>query len=179
MKRIALLAFALWAALALPAHADKATPTPWPSGSPTAQAPRPKQGSTDFQAFRHFSVTYNPADCASVTTCTASIPYCGMQYGDQIVMEVPANWDDDLIDLRGQVDFNGSLTIYFYNPTGSGIDQGVTTFTGFWWDRTNWKQRDTLLVPCLTATPSLTPTSTPANTATRTSTPTSTPTITP
>lgn len=123
-------------------------------------------------AFVRFGLTVDPANCATVSTCNEVVRADGVEPGDLVKCDRPPALNDDLVFQGCQVNANNFLTFYWYNPTGSGINQGSTVFHGVWFDRTNQGCRGVTRV----FAPTKTPTSTPVNTATITSTPTNTPT---
>ncbi len=150
MKRLILLA-ALLVGATSPAFAQTPTPVPHQASRMTA-------------AFKQWSMVADPANCATVTRCSVTLDLLGVQPGDLITVDMPtSNWNDDLILLGAQIETNNEVKVYFYNPTGGGINNASVTFTGLWWDRTDRRESSYAVTPKATATPTQTPTPTPTS----------------
>lgn len=121
-----------------PTQTDTRTPTNTPTVTPTpSPTTAPLDNETTWAAFRRIGFTWDPASCATVTTCQEHIGMLGMEPGDLVIVERPlTGWNDDLIDLRCHALINNFLTCSFYNPTGDSVNQGELAFTALWFNRT-------------------------------------------
>lgn len=69
-----------------------------------------------------------PADSRGATTFTVT----GAKVTDIIVVNPPADLEDDLLFVGAAITADDTATIYLYNPTASGIDGAARTYSYLW-----------------------------------------------
>jgi hypothetical protein len=82
------------------------------------------------------TVSLDPGNIATVTRGTVTFTLTGARAGDVIVMQPPAALNDDLIFAGAAVTADDTVTVYLYNPTGGGINDGANDWTYTWLDVT-------------------------------------------
>lgn len=80
------------------------------------------------------TVSINPASIASVTRVGTTFTLTGAKTGDILIMNPPADLNDDLLFVGCAVTGDNEGTVYLYNPTGGGIDDTAKTWTYLWID---------------------------------------------
>jgi hypothetical protein len=75
------------------------------------------------------SVSINPPSIAATTRGAVNVTITGLSTSDIVVVAPPATLNDDLIFCGAAVTAANTLTVYLYNPTGSGIDDTAKTWT--------------------------------------------------
>ena len=82
------------------------------------------------------TVAIDPASINATTRGGTTFTLTGAATTDIIIVNPPADLNDDLIFTGAAVTAADTVTIYLYNPTASGIDQASATFSYCWIDTT-------------------------------------------
>jgi hypothetical protein len=96
----------------------------------------PSTSPTTIKGIYKGTVSVNPASISTVATGKISVTITGVRAGDIIHMERPDTLNDDLIFAGARVTADDTVTLYIYNPTGGGIDDGALTWNYLWFDLT-------------------------------------------
>ena len=75
------------------------------------------------------TVAINPASIATVSRAATTFTLTGAKAGDVLVMNPPANLNDDLLFVGCAVTGTDEGTVYLYNPTGEAINDTEKTWT--------------------------------------------------
>lgn len=82
------------------------------------------------------TVALDPGSINTVSRGTVTFTLTGAKTTDIIVMNPPADLNDDLIFAGARVTAADTVTVYLYNPTGGSINDGETTWSYLWIDTT-------------------------------------------
>jgi hypothetical protein len=80
--------------------------------------------------------TIDPASINATTRGSATFTLTGAATTDIIIVNPPADLNDDLIFCGAAITAADTVTIYLYNPTGSAINDTARTFSYVWIDTT-------------------------------------------
>jgi sarcosine oxidase gamma subunit len=84
-------------------------------------------GSTIYQ-IKTGTVSVNPGSIATVTRAATTFTVTGAATGDVLILNPPADLDDDLLFVGAAVTGANEGTVYLYNPTGGAIDDSARTW---------------------------------------------------
>jgi hypothetical protein len=82
------------------------------------------------------TVEIDPASLNATTRGATTFTLTGAATTDIIIVNPPADLNDDLIFAGAAVTAADTVTIYIYNPTAGSIDQAAATFSYCWIDTT-------------------------------------------
>ena len=82
------------------------------------------------------TVAIDPASLAATTRAATTFTLTGAKTTDIIIVNPPSTLNDDLLFVGAAVTAADTVSIYFYNPTASAIDQASATFSYCWIDTT-------------------------------------------
>jgi hypothetical protein len=82
------------------------------------------------------TASVDPASIAATTRSSVTFTLTGAATTDIIIVNPPADLNDDLIFAGASVTAADTVTIYLYNPTASGINESSRTFSYCWIDTT-------------------------------------------
>jgi hypothetical protein len=82
------------------------------------------------------TVAIDPANLNATTRGATTFTLTGAATTDIIIVNPPADLNDDLIFAGAAVTAADTVTIYIYNPTAGAIDQASATFSYCWIDTT-------------------------------------------
>lgn len=82
------------------------------------------------------TVSINPASIGATTRVGTTFTVTGAATGDMILMSPPTGLNDDLLFVGAKITATDTATVYLYNPTGGGIDDGALTWEYLWLDLT-------------------------------------------
>ena len=80
--------------------------------------------------------TIDPASINATTRGSATFTLTGAKTTDMIIVNPPADLNDDLIFCGAAITAADTVSIYLYNPTGSAINDTARTFSYVWIDMT-------------------------------------------
>ena len=78
----------------------------------------------------------NPASIAATTRGSVTFTLTGAKTTDLIIVNPPADLNDDLLFVGAAITAADTVSLYLYNPTASGIDDTARTFSYVWIDMT-------------------------------------------
>jgi hypothetical protein len=82
------------------------------------------------------TVAIDPASLAATTKSATTFTLTGAATTDIIIVNPPADLNDDLIFCGAAVSAADTVSIYLYNPTASAINDTARTFSYVWIDTT-------------------------------------------
>ena len=82
------------------------------------------------------TASVDPASIAATTRSSVTFTLTGAETTDIIIVNPPADLNDDLIFCGAAVSAADTVSIYLYNPTGSAINDTARTFSYVWIDTT-------------------------------------------
>lgn len=82
------------------------------------------------------TVAIDPANLNATTRGATTFTLTGAATTDIIIVNPPADLNDDLIFCGAAVTAADTVSIYLYNPTASAINQASATFSYCWIDTT-------------------------------------------
>jgi hypothetical protein len=82
------------------------------------------------------TVAIDPASINATTRGATTFTLTGAATTDIIIVNPPADLNDDLIFCGAAVTAEDTVSIYLYNPTASAINQASATFSYCWIDTT-------------------------------------------
>jgi len=82
------------------------------------------------------TVAIDPANLNATTRGATTFTLTGAATTDIIIVNPPADLNDDLIYCGAAVTAADTVSIYLYNPTASAINQASATFSYCWIDTT-------------------------------------------
>jgi hypothetical protein len=82
------------------------------------------------------TVAIDPASINATSRGGTTFTLTGAATTDIIIVNPPADLNDDLIFAGAAVTATDTVTIYLYNPTASGINESSRTFSYCWIDTT-------------------------------------------
>ena len=82
------------------------------------------------------TASVDPASIAATTRSSVTFTLTGAKTTDIIIVNPPADLNDDLIFVGAAVTAANTVTIYLYNPTASAINETSKTFSYCWIDTT-------------------------------------------
>lgn len=130
-----------WAQTNTPTVTLTATPTRTPTNTPTRTPTIPNtvkvgRGPSHFKAFVSGNLAADPNSASANSTEVLVVTILGIQVGDMLVLELPADLHDDIVVKGWRIVANNQVHIYLYNPTGSPIDDTSKSWRFVFWDRT-------------------------------------------
>jgi len=82
------------------------------------------------------TVSLNPASIAATTRAGTTFTLTGAKATDIIVVNPPADLNDDLLFVGASVTADDTVTVWLYNPTAGAIDDSARTWEYLWIDTT-------------------------------------------
>jgi hypothetical protein len=82
------------------------------------------------------TASVDPASIAATTRGSVTFTLTGAKTTDIIIVNPPADLNDDLIFCGAAISAANTVSIYLYNPTGSAINDTARTFSYVWIDMT-------------------------------------------
>jgi len=82
------------------------------------------------------TTSLNPASIPATTRAGTTFTLTGAAVTDAIVLNPPADLNDDLIFVGATVTAADTVTVYLYNPTAGAIDDSARTWSYLWIDTT-------------------------------------------
>jgi len=75
------------------------------------------------------TVSIDPASISTVSRAATTFTLAGAKTGDILVMNPPADLNDDLLFVGCAVTGDNEGTVYLYNPTGGSVNDTAKTWT--------------------------------------------------
>ena len=82
------------------------------------------------------TISVDPGSIAATTRGSIGVTLTGVASGDEIILYPPSGVADDLLYVGHDITATNAVTLYFYNPTGSAINDAATTWKYAWRDCT-------------------------------------------
>lgn len=82
------------------------------------------------------TTSLNPASIPATSRAGTTFTLTGAKTTDIVVVNPPADLNDDLLFVGAAVTADDTVTVYLYNPTGAPINDGATTWSYLWVDTT-------------------------------------------
>jgi sarcosine oxidase gamma subunit len=82
------------------------------------------------------TASVDPASIPTVSRGSVTFTLTGAKTTDIIIVNPPADLNDDLIFCGAAISAADTVSIYLYNPTGSAINDTARTFSYVWIDMT-------------------------------------------
>jgi len=82
------------------------------------------------------TTSLNPASIAATTRAGTTFTLTGAKTTDIIVVNPPADLNDDLLFVGASVTADDTVTVWLYNPTAGAIDDSARTWEYLWIDTT-------------------------------------------
>ncbi len=82
------------------------------------------------------TASVDPASIAGTTRGSVTFTLTGAKTTDIIIVNPPADLNDDLLFVGAAISAADTVSIYLYNPTGSAINETSRTFSYVWIDMT-------------------------------------------
>ncbi len=82
------------------------------------------------------TASVDPASINATTRGSVTFTLTGAKTTDIIIVNPPADLNDDLLFVGAAISAADTVSIYLYNPTGSAINETSRTFSYVWIDMT-------------------------------------------
>jgi hypothetical protein len=82
------------------------------------------------------TTSLNPGSIGATTRGSVTFTLTGAKTTDVIIMNPPADLNDDLLFVGATVSAADTVTVYLYNPTAGSIDDSARTWSYLWLDTT-------------------------------------------
>jgi sarcosine oxidase gamma subunit len=80
------------------------------------------------------TASVNPASIPATSRVATTFTITGAKVGDVLVVNPPADLNDDLLFVGAAITADNTATVYLYNPTADEIDDSARTYTYLWID---------------------------------------------